>query len=147
MVRILIADDHQQGRSAVSQLIERADENWKVCCEVSDGNAAVEKSVQLKPDLVMLDFAMPELDGITAGQQIRALLPDTSVLVYTFMVSPQLERFVREVGLQGVVAKADSRALIGELRRILGSRPLSSRSELVSVRRDSPSRTRRTLSD
>ena len=119
MVRILIADDHPKGRVAVSQLIEEADQNWKVCCEVSDGNAAVEKAAQLRPDLVMLDFAMPKLDGITAGQQIRALLPDTSVLVYTFMVSPQLERFVKEVGLQGVVAKADTQALIAEMRRIL----------------------------
>lgn len=131
-MRILIADDHQQGRLAVSELIEAADENWKVCCEVSDGNAAVEKSAELRPDLVMLDFAMPKLDGIAAGRQIRAILPDTSVLLYSFMVSPQLEKFVKEVGLQGVVAKADSQALIAELRKILESRPLSSTSELVS---------------
>jgi DNA-binding NarL/FixJ family response regulator len=132
MVRILIADDHQQGRAAMSQLIERADENWKVCCQVGDGNAAVEKSAELRPDLVMLDFAMPKLDGIAAGRQIRALLPKTSVLLYTFMVPPQLEKFVKEVGLQGVVEKADSGALIAEMRRILGSRPLPPTSELVS---------------
>jgi DNA-binding NarL/FixJ family response regulator len=132
MVRILIADDHQEGRSAVSQLIERADENWRICGEVSDGNAAVEMSVELRPDLVMLDFAMPKLDGITAGQQIRAVLPNTSVLVYTFVVSPQLEKFVKEVGLQGVVEKADTPALIAEIRRILGSRPLSSTTEVFS---------------
>jgi len=105
----------------VSQLIEGADENWTVCCEVSDGNAAVEKSAELRPDLVMLDFAMPKLDGIAAGRRIRAMLPNTSVLVYTFMVSPELEKFVKEVGLQGVVAKADTQALIAELRRILGA--------------------------
>jgi DNA-binding NarL/FixJ family response regulator len=132
MVRILIADDHQQGRVAVSQLIEAADENWKVCCEVSDGNAAVEKSAELRPDLVMLDFAMPKLDGIAAGRQIRAILPNTSVLLYSFMVSPQLEKFVREVGLQGVVEKADTLALIAEIRRILGSRPLSRTTEIFS---------------
>lgn len=125
MVRILVADDHQEGRLAVSQLIEEADENWKVCSEVSDGNAAVEKAVQLRPDLVMLDFAMPNLDGITAGRRIRAMLPDTSVLVYTFVVSPQLEKFVKEVGLQGVVAKADTRALIAEIRRILEAKAVS----------------------
>lgn len=147
MVRFLIADDHQQGRLAVSQLIEGADENWKVCGGVSDGNAAVEKSAELRPDLVMLDFAMPKLDGIAAGQRIRAILPDTSVLLYTFMVSPQLERFVKEVGLQGVVAKADTRALIAEIRRILESRPLSPARELVSPGRDSLSPTGRSLSD
>lgn len=125
MVRILVADDHHEGRMAVSQLVEEADENWKVCCEVSDGKAAVEKAAQFRPDLVMLDFAMPKLDGIAAGRRIRAMLPDTSVLVYTFIVSPQLERFVKEVGLQGVVAKADTRGLIAEMRRILESREVS----------------------
>ena len=119
MVRILLADDHQMARLAVSQLIEEADKDWAVCGEVSDGREAVEKAAELKPDVVMLDFAMPNLDGITAGRQIRALLPNTSVLVYTFMVSPQLEAFVKSVGLQGVVAKADTKALIAELRRIL----------------------------
>jgi DNA-binding NarL/FixJ family response regulator len=131
MFRILIADDHQVGRSAVSQLIEAADKGWKVCCEVSDGNAAVERSADLRPHLVMLDFAMPKLDGIAAGRRIRAILPDTSVLLYTFMVSPQLERFVKDIGLQGVVAKADTRALIAEVRRILSARPLSPTGELV----------------
>lgn len=119
MIRILVADDHQMARLAVSQLIEDADRNWKVCGEVADGVTAVEKALELKPDLVMLDFAMPDLDGITAGQKIRALLPNTIVLVYTFMVSPQLEKFVKSVGLQGVVPKADTKALITELRRVL----------------------------
>ncbi|MGA9882940.1 MAG: response regulator transcription factor [Candidatus Acidiferrales bacterium] len=121
MIRILIADDHHMVRLAVSQLVEEADENWKVCCEVGDGNAAVEKSAELKPDLAMLDFAMPDLDGITAGQQIRALSPDTSVLVYTFMVTPQLQAFVKSAGLQGVVPKADTGALIAEIRRVLSA--------------------------
>jgi DNA-binding NarL/FixJ family response regulator len=133
MVRILIADDHQQGRLAVSQLIEEADENWKVCCEVSDGDTAVEKAAQLRPDLVMLDFAMPKLDGIAAGRQIRSLLPNTSVLVYTFMVSPQLERFVKEVGLQGVVAKADTQALIAAMRSILAASSLQPAANVVSA--------------
>jgi DNA-binding NarL/FixJ family response regulator len=125
MVRILIADDHQMARLAVSQLIEEADKNWKVCCEVGDGKSAVAKALELKPDLAMLDFAMPDLDGITAGQQIRAALPNTSVVVYTFMISPQLEAFVKSVGLQGVVAKADTRGLIAELRRVVTLTPIA----------------------
>lgn len=119
MVRILVADDHQMVHLEVSQLVEQADKNWKVCCGVSDGRQAVEKAAELKPDLVMLDFAMPNMDGITAGRQIRALSPKTSVLVYTFIVTPQLEAFVKASGLQGVVPKADTKALIAEMRRIL----------------------------
>lgn len=121
MVRILVADDHQMARLALSQLIEETDKNWKVCCDVGDGKSAVAKALELRPDVVMLDFAMPDLDGIAAGRRIRALLPNTSVLVYTFMVSPELEKYVKSVGLQGVVPKADTRALITELRRVLNS--------------------------
>jgi DNA-binding NarL/FixJ family response regulator len=123
MVRILVADDHQMVRLAVSQIIEQADQDWKVCCDVSDGKEAVEKAAELKPDLAMLDFAMPDLDGITAGRQIRALSPNTSVLVYTFMVTPELEVFVKASGLQGVVPKADTKALIAEMRRVLSLGP------------------------
>jgi DNA-binding NarL/FixJ family response regulator len=123
MVRILVADDHQMARLAVSQIVEQTDQDWKVCCYVSDGTQAVEKAAELKPDLVMVDFAMPNLDGITAGQQIRALSPNTSVLVYTFMVSPELEAYVKARGLRGVVPKADTKALIAEIGRILSLAP------------------------
>ncbi len=119
MVRILLADDNQMVRLAVSRLIEKADKDWQVCCVVNDGRQAVERAAELKPDLVMLDFAMPHLDGIAAGQKIRALLPETSILVYTFMVTPELEAFVKDSGLQAVVQKADTEALIAEVRRIL----------------------------
>lgn len=119
MVRILIADDHQMVRLALSQIIEEADEHWKVCYEAIDGNEAVKKAAELRPDLVMLDFAMPDLDGISAGKRIRSVLPDTPVLVYSFMVTPQLEAFVRASGLQGVVSKADTKALIAEMRKVL----------------------------
>lgn len=121
MVRILLADDHQMARLAVSQIIEQADENWKVCCDISDGQQAVERAAELKPDLAVLDFAMPNLDGITAGQRIRAVSPNTSVLVYTFMVCPQLEALAKGSGLQGIVPKADTKALIAEMRRVLSN--------------------------
>lgn len=123
MVRILVADDHQMVRLAVSQIIEQTDKNWIVCCEATNGNEAIKRAVELRPDLVMLDFAMPDLDGISAGKRIRAALPETPVLVYTFMVTPQLEAFVKASGLQGVVPKADTQALIAEVRRVLSSMP------------------------
>lgn len=119
MVRILIADDHLMARLALSEVIERADRNWKVCCEAEDGRQALEKAAELKPDLVMLDFAMPHLDGVAAGQKIRAALPRTPVLVYSFMVSPRLAAFVKSAGLQGVVDKANTQSLISEIRRVL----------------------------
>lgn len=127
MVRILVADDHQRVCLALTQIIERADNDWRVCCEVGDGKAAVQKTIELKPDLVVLDFAMPDFDGISAGQQIRALSPNTPVLVYTFMVTPQLEALVRASGLQAVVQKPNTSGLIAEIRRSLSLKAASDR--------------------
>ena len=134
MIRILVADDHPMVRLAVSQVIEQANEDWKVCCEVSDGQAAVEKAAEMKPDLAMLDFAMPNLDGITAGQRIRAISPNASVLVCTFMVTPHFEALVKASGLQGVVPRADTKRLIAEIRRLLSrTHPLApSKTELTA---------------
>jgi DNA-binding NarL/FixJ family response regulator len=119
MIRILLADDHQIVRMALSQTICESDSEWEICGEAIDGRDAVEKARELKPDLVVLDFAMPMADGIKAGREIRALFPDVAILVYTFMIFPKLEKLAREAGIHSVVQKADSLALIAEIRRLL----------------------------
>jgi len=84
-----------------------------------DGREAVEKARQLKPDVVVLDYAMPALDGIEAGRQILALFPGVGVLVYTFMIFPTIERMAKEAGIHAVVQKADSSALLAEIRGLV----------------------------
>src|SRR5262245_11145731 len=82
VVRILIADDHEVVRSGLRRLIEaRAD--WEVVAEVSDGNEAIRQAVASNPDVAVLDYAMPLINGIEATRQIRASLPNTEVLIYT----------------------------------------------------------------
>jgi len=88
-----------------------------------DGREAVEKAKRLKPDVVVLDYAMPVLDGIKAGREILAQFPGTAVLVYTFMVFPTIERMAKDAGIQAVIQKADSSALIAEIRRLLERNP------------------------
>lgn len=124
VVRILIADDHQNIRSTLSQFIRQSDPQWEICGEAADGREAVVKAQALRPDVVILDFVMPQADGLRAGREIRARLPDALVLVYTFMVFPQLVRLAKEAGLHGVMHKADSQGLVTELREILASKAL-----------------------
>lgn len=68
----------------------------------------------IKPDLVILDSSMPVLDGIGAGRKIRAALPDVPVLLYTFVASARIAGAAIEAGIQAVIEKADSLALVKE---------------------------------
>jgi DNA-binding NarL/FixJ family response regulator len=125
MTRILIADDQPIVRSALGNLIGRAGEDWQLCGAADNGRAAVEQAVALKPDLVVLDMRMPQMDGISAGRAIRAILPGTPVLIYTLFDAEELERTVREAGLQGVVQKSKGAAILQAIRDALSGKPIS----------------------
>jgi CheY-like chemotaxis protein len=118
LVRILLADDNERMRSMLSELISQSDPDWQICAEAANGEAAFKKAVELKPDLVVLDFRMPVLDGYTAARHIRRILPRTPILLYTFLESPQLEKVAKDAGVNEVVHKADSRTLIDKIRRL-----------------------------
>jgi DNA-binding NarL/FixJ family response regulator len=118
-LRILVADDYKMVRTAVSQLIRNSHEDWKVCWEAEDGQAAVEKAVEAKPDLVILDLRMPRRDGMSAGREIRARLPNVLILIFTLMDSPQLEQEAAAAGFQGVVQKTEATSLISAIRNAL----------------------------
>jgi two-component system, NarL family, sensor kinase len=117
--RILIADDHEVMRRGVRGLIESHSE-WAVCGEAVEGTEAVEKTRELKPDLVILDINMPGLTGLAAAQQIRRENPGAKILFFSVHESAQTVREVRNVGGQGYVAK--SRAghdLVDAVRSVL----------------------------
>jgi CheY-like chemotaxis protein len=117
-LRILLADDNDRVRPMLSSIISQASPSWEVCSEVANGQLAVEKAAELKPDLVVLDFSMPVLDGINAGRQIRAMLPHVPVLLYTFIASARIEDAAKEAGINAVIEKADFRKLVEEIRRL-----------------------------
>lgn len=128
MVRILIADDRELVRTTIAQLLRRADPNWSVCGEAADGIEAVRQAVELSPDLIVLDVAMPRMDGVSATREIRALLPDIPILLYTFYSLPHLDAAAKQAGANGVVQKGDSRTLIAEIRRLLAGAKNSAQS-------------------
>jgi DNA-binding NarL/FixJ family response regulator len=105
--RILIADDHEIVRQGIKSLLEKHP-GWEISGEARDGREAVERSKELKPDLVLLDIGMPTLNGLDAARQILASCPLTRVLVLTMHDSEQVVRDVLAVGARGFLLKSDA---------------------------------------
>lgn len=105
--RILLAEDHPVFRIGVCSLI-RSHVGWDVCGEASDGREAVRKCMELRPDLLILDICMPNLNGLDAARQILKRNPDQNILVLTNVESEQVVRGCLEAGVRGWVFKSDS---------------------------------------
>jgi DNA-binding NarL/FixJ family response regulator len=105
--RILIADDHEVVRRGIRALLEHRP-GWEVCAEAGDGREAVEKTRELKPDLVLLDIGMPNLNGIDAARQILTNAPATHILVLTMHYSQQVVREILAAGARGFLLKSDA---------------------------------------
>ena len=107
VLKILIADDHDIVRQGLRALLEKQAE-WQVCAEAVNGREAIEKARETRPDIVLMDFSMPELNGLDATRQIRKLLPQTEVLILTMHDSEQLVRELLEAGVRGYLVKTDA---------------------------------------
>lgn len=105
-LRILIADDHELVRRGARGVL-RSQRGWRVVGEAANGREAVEKVIELKPDVAVVDIGMPELDGVEVARQIRATVPDTKVLVLTMHESDQMVRRALAAGAHGYVLKSD----------------------------------------
>jgi len=105
--RILLADDHPIFRFGLCSLL-RSHEGWEVCGEATDGRDAVEKCKQIKPDLLILDICLPELNGLDAARQILKQNPDQVILVLTDVDSEHVIRECLEAGIRGWVFKSEA---------------------------------------
>jgi DNA-binding NarL/FixJ family response regulator len=106
-VRILIADDHTLVRRGLRALLE-SQPGWVVVDEAVNGREAVIKAKELKPDIVILDISMPELNGMEATEQILKAMPKTEVLILTVHESERVVREVLEAGARGYILKSDA---------------------------------------
>jgi DNA-binding NarL/FixJ family response regulator len=122
-VRILIADDHELFRRGVAAELAQVP-GWQVAAEAANGRDAVALAAELKPDVVVLDLTMPELNGLEAARQIIAAAPSARILILTAHESEQLVREVLRAGAQGYVLKSDAgRTLVAALHALLDGRP------------------------
>ena len=118
-VRILLADDHEIVRHGLRRLLE-TQPGWKICGEAGSGREALGKTLQMKPDVVILDHSMPELSGAEAARQILKALPQTEIVILTMHNSEQLLREVLEAGVHGYVLKSDAMCdMVSAVRSLL----------------------------
>ena len=104
MTRILIADDHAVVRSGVRRILP----GWSVVAEATNGKGAVAQAIATQPDVAILAYALPVLNGIEATQQIRQRVPTVEVLIFTMHNTEDLLRQSFNVGARGYVLKSDA---------------------------------------
>ena len=107
MLRILIADDHEVARKGIRSILE-SHPGWEVCSEARDGREAVELASQSKPDVLLLDIGMPNLNGLDAARQILGVSPEARILILTIHDSEQVVREVLSAGARGFLLKSDA---------------------------------------
>lgn len=103
--RILIADDHEMVRRGIRSILESRDD--VEVSEARDGREAVEKAVDLRPDLVILDVSMPLLDGFSAAREIRRVAPGIAILILTFQNTDHFSEVARKIGVNGFLTKSE----------------------------------------
>lgn len=106
--RILVVDDHELIRRGVRGAIQQTRPEWEVCGEASTGREAVAKVATLKPEIVVMDISMPDMNGLEATRQILKDNPEIEVLILSMHESEQLVHEVLASGARGYVLKADA---------------------------------------
>jgi DNA-binding NarL/FixJ family response regulator len=103
-IRILLADDHALVRAGMQSLLESA-EGFQVVGQASNGREAVRLAKALKPDVALLDIAMPELNGLDAARRLGSECPEVRVLILSMHTDPGYVREAMEAGTAGYVLK------------------------------------------
>jgi DNA-binding NarL/FixJ family response regulator len=106
-VRILIADDHEIVREGVRALIQRQ-AGWETCGEAKTGCEAVTEAERLKPDIIVMDINMPDLNGLDATRQIKRMAPKTEVLIFTANETEEIVRNVFKAGARAYLLKSEA---------------------------------------
>jgi DNA-binding NarL/FixJ family response regulator len=118
VVRILVVDDNVAVRQYLRGVLEKHD-NWRVCGEARNGQEAVGRLQQIHPDVILLDFLMPEMNGIDAARIIAQRSPEIPILMITLYLSRRLSEEARKAGIRGACAKTDISSVVDALRALL----------------------------
>jgi len=121
-LRILLVDDNVVVRRAVRSCIE-SQTDWEVCGEAGNGKVAIEMVQTLLPNVVILDLSMQVMNGLDAARHIRALAPESYILLFTLQLYPDLVEDARKVGVDKVLSKSAvaGPGLVGAVRSSLAA--------------------------
>jgi DNA-binding NarL/FixJ family response regulator len=123
VTRILIADDHEVVRSGLRTILE-AHEGWEVVAEADNGKDAVSKALASKPDVAIIDYSLPVINGIEATRQIRARLPEAEILIFTMHDSDILVGELLEAGARAYLLKSDAKQyLVAAVESLANHKP------------------------
>ena len=128
-LRILVVDDSKTTRRVVSAMVSS---RWTVCGFAENGTIGVKKFRELKPDLVLLDLAMPDIDGLEAGRQMHAIDPSVPLILFTLLDTWGLEAPARNAGISRVVSKAEGWRLIQAIEEIVAEMGNSGRHSKIT---------------
>ena len=118
--RFLIVDDSDLVRRSLRMVLQ-ANPDWEICGEAADGVSAVEMFKELRPNIVILDFQMPGINGIETARRMAEIAPAIPVVLFTQHASADLERHAHEVGIRSVVSKTNAFPMVGMIEALLGS--------------------------
>jgi DNA-binding NarL/FixJ family response regulator len=119
--KVLIVDDHPSIRFLLRSLVET--EDFTVCGEAADGREAVEKAPQLNPDLILLDFSMPNMNGAQAAPVLKRLLPSVPIILFTMHEDSVNSALAAAMNVDRVIAKPDGMTKLLECMRNVLSLP------------------------
>lgn len=117
--RFLIVDDSEPVRQGLRTVL-RANPEWEICGEASDGLTAVEKFRDLRPHVVILDFKMPGINGLETARRMLEIAPAVPIVMLTQHESASLEEHAQKVGIRSVVSKTDVFSLVDIIEELLG---------------------------
>jgi DNA-binding NarL/FixJ family response regulator len=121
-LRILVVDDEKAVRKALGRLLGTRDE-WVVVGEASDGAEAIGKAKELKPDVVIMDVTLPEVNGLAATPEIKKAIPTAEILIFTQHESSQMIREARSAGASGYLLKSQANWLVTAVESIGQHKP------------------------
>jgi len=116
---VLIADDNAFVRTALYEIFER-EPDLHVCAVVENGREAIEEAYRLQPDLIVLDIAMPVMNGLEAARVLRQMMPDVPLIMYSANPNEVSEQSARSIGIAGLISKSEKvTVLIETIRGVL----------------------------
>jgi len=118
LVRILVVDDNPAVRNYLRALLEQQN-TWQVCDEARTGGEALQRVKKNPPDMILLDFQMPDLNGLDVARQISGLFPEIPILLVTIHLSKQLAEEARRAGIRGACAKSDVGSIVEAVDALL----------------------------
>lgn len=130
--RFMIVDDSELVRQGLRTVLQ-ANPEWEIAGEAADGVTAVEMFKSVRPNVVIVDFQMPGINGLETARRLLEIAPAVPVVMFTQHASADLEKHAREVGIRSVVSKTDAFPMVGIIEALLGSDGASPGAESAST--------------